>query len=84
MLDLELEHALSLNTATSMSGDQQLSVGHGNLDVSRIDAGQLDDRDHGGNILTPVQVDSRKKAATAPDRARQLPEIVEEIVHVSL
>jgi hypothetical protein len=70
--------------ALPRAGDRHRALGNGDLDVLRVDAGQLDDDRDGVGALGAEAVHVRPEAMAATDEPWHLPEVGEELVELLL
>jgi hypothetical protein len=69
--------------AGPLSRDREDAVDDGDIDLGRVDAGELDHHVNRGRIVGPVGVDARAEAAPLR-RQSVLAEVREELLHLGL
>src|SRR5581483_602474 len=82
-VDLHVEVAAATGAATLARDDERLVVGV-EIDVVRVDARQLDDHLELVRVFGPHDVELRPEAAAEAGEARNLPELVDELLHLAL
>jgi hypothetical protein len=75
--------ASAAGAAGPLARDREDAVDDGDVDLGRVDAGELDDDVDRGRIVGPVGVDARAEAAPLR-RQPVLAEIREELLHLGL
>ncbi len=84
VVDLHLlVDAVGAARPAALAGDDQRALVGEDLDLGRVDARELDDDVERGGLLGAVAVDLRPEASPAAREARDLPETVEQLVHLA-
>src|SRR5581483_11837355 len=70
--------------AAALAADDDLALGDRDLDVLRVDAGEIDHERHGGRVVGAVVVDVGAEAAAQTGEAGHLPHVGEELLEFAL